>query len=155
MNDRHRVEIMLICAALWSIMEGASPDPGESSEKSLADYNNVMQGLESAANEPVDGLADAHANKLRRRALRAARVIEVESNGQTIAKSALAMYYLIEGLIQEGKIEVWEGSPFGDAMTALMESVSRFIHGKEKVDRSAEKMARRIREKLGREGYFN
>lgn len=65
----------------------------------------------------------------------------------------MATYYLLESLIQEDRISIYEDSYFGQALLVFMESIQGLFEI-DRLDAAAQKRSRQLRDALRMEGYF-
>lgn len=148
MNERQRVETAVPARLVFGLAVcNCFSDPDADVVKQLKEL------LLRACVEPVEGLGPKEGGKVARRIERVCEAAAKEFDGQPAVKIAMALFYFLEDLLSREVLTLWEGSAFGEAMTLLM---PMFEHGfeSEKIDASARKQARKLLERLQREGYF-
>lgn len=148
LNDRQRVEIAVPARLVFGLAVcKCFSDPDHDDVKRLQDL------LLRACIEPLDGLQEREGKKIARRVERVVDEAAKDFDQQPAVKIAMSLFYFLEHLLATGYLELWEGSPMGEAMSLLM---PMFDHGFEKhrQDRSAQKQARRLLQHLQRQGYY-
>ncbi len=118
------------------------------------DDRNAIACLQRAAMEPMQGLTRDEAWRLACRVERAAGIVMDELRGHAHATAFLALTLWLKALLDDGVLELVKGSDFDQAMDAILATMEDAPDIMAQVDRSATKAARRIDERLRREGYY-
>jgi hypothetical protein len=148
LSERQRCEIAIPARLLFGLAVcDVFSDPDN------ADLKRIKSLLMSACIEPLVGLDERAGGKVARRIERITRSVAGEFDDQPGVKVALSLYYFVKELIDRGILVLWEGSDVGEAINLL---VPMFEHGfeVEKQDLSAQKQARKLLDRLQREGYY-
>jgi hypothetical protein len=159
LTDRQRVELAIPPRLVFGLVVadcfGINPesDPDEAQAELDRNVARLKELLAVACAEPLDGLPAGKRSSVARRIERVTNTVAEEFDQQPAAKIGMALYYFLEDLLQRGVIHLWDGSAFAETMQILM---PMFEHGFaiERMDASAQKQARRMREQLQREGYY-
>jgi hypothetical protein len=148
LTDRQRVEIAIPARLVFGVVAAKCfSDPDAEVVKRLEDL------LVQACVEPIADLPEQKGIQVARRIERTTDAIAKDFDDQPAVKIAMALYYFLQDLLEREVLVLWEGSAFAEAMQILM---PMFEHGFEvqRIDASAQKQARRLRERLEREGYY-
>lgn len=160
LTDRQRVEIAvparLVLGLVASNCFGLDPkaEDREAAEAELAASRQRLRDLMIAAcMDPIDDLPPREGVKVARRIERLVDRLAMDFDQQPAVKVAMALYYFIEDLLQRERLILWEGSAMGEALSILL---PMFEYGfeREQQDASARKQARRLLEKLQKEGFY-
>lgn len=147
-SDRQRVELAIPARLVFGLVccnPFSDPDAPE-----VEKIKNLMM---QACVEPLDGLPEKKVGQLARRIERLHDEIADMVDQASSLKVSMAFFYMLEHLIERGVLVLWEGSAFGEAITMM---TPMFVHGFEeaKVDKSAQKTARKILATLQSHGYL-
>lgn len=153
MNDRQRVELALLPALIFKVLRGSEREGPEYDEYDETLYNRAVNAMQKAALEPLEGLTPKDMQKIGRRVNRAANELYDSLVGQTVAKNLMAVYYMLEAMLQAGEIELYDDSNFAKGMLIVMDSLQTWF-AKEKLDKSAQRKAVKLREIMTAGGYF-
>lgn len=151
LTDRQRVESGIIPALIYGVCHDLKDlqETAEQKERHAKVVKAAFDGMVDAARD----LDERRAGQILRRSERAylslADVIEGASNAQAM----MATYYLLEELLQEERLTIYEGSDFAEALQIFMEAIDQYWDEK-KLDQAAQKRARKMRDELKRQGYF-
>lgn len=161
LSDRQRIERAVIPGMLLIVAGRMAETPSE--------VTGILDRLGVAVREAYEGLEGAAADKVARRALRSSQdaltdlwtqeetwagLIKITraQPGSACGKAYLAVCYAIKELVDSGVIEV--GGAFGEAWDLMKEGMEPHWDDLEKMDRSAEKAAKRILQRLNQTGLF-
>lgn len=151
MNDRQRVEasiipflIYCVCTPMVDLQE---------TEEHKQNHKMVTSAAFKAVAEPCYHLTHERAGQIFRRVQRTYNSVSKVIVGTSNAQALMAIYYLLEGLLQEERISIYEDSQFGKSLQVYMEAIDRFFED-HKLDLAAQKRARQMRDVLRAEGYF-
>lgn len=160
LTDRQRVEIAVPARLVFGLVAANcfGPDPKaedqEEAKAQVAEKSAQLRELVLQASvDPVSDLPDREALKVARRVERLVERVTVDFDQQPAVKVAMCLYYFIEDLLQSERLILWEGSAMGEALSILL---PMFEYGfeREQQDASARKQARRLLEKLQKEGFY-
>lgn len=151
MNDRQRVEVGIIPALIYGIVRPLEADQQTDDERRK--WEQIVTACRRAMEDPVDDLIEPRRSQIFRRTDRTYRALAEVLDGTSNAQAAMATYYLLESLIQEDRISIYEDSYFGQAMLVFMESIQGLFEI-DRLDAAAQKRARQLRDTLRVEGYF-
>jgi hypothetical protein len=143
MNARRNAEMALFPAAIFDLMRAAAPVVGECTDREMTDFNHVRDGCKAAMDNTLLGLTDKEKRKHMRRVDSLVQDMARIWNGNEIAKTLMAFFYILKDLTDHEYLNLHEGSPFADAMTTLLSALESWFD-KSKLDRSAQKQARKI-----------
>jgi hypothetical protein len=160
LSQKRRMDLMLIPAMLWRLFSyGASDDKHGEAE--------AFRGLlADAMVEPVNGEGLAVAERLGRRVQREAReIMDEHFLDQPNAKVGMEIFFAMQQLLEEGVVELVEGSAMADALFQLYDMCEWFMRldknmvprpklDAELVEKSIRKQARKFAEALKDKGYF-
>lgn len=151
MNDRQRVEASIIPFLIFGICKPMEDLQETDDQKEK--HRKIVEASFSAIVEPASDLDDRRAGQIYRRAereyLALANVLEGTSNAQAM----MSVYYLLEELLQEERLTIYEDSYFGESLNVYMDAIQHYFE-LEKLDAAAQKRARKLRETLKKNGYF-
>jgi hypothetical protein len=156
LSDRRRVELAIPARLLFGITGnciGASVDKGK--PETEAD-RQVMTWLEEACTEPLTGLPPEHKEKVARRIERAYRhVVQpwLDSNKNT-ASVFLTVLYWLQGMLDEGRLELIAGSAADKAITVILATLEDHADLWAEVEKSARKQAPKLTQSLQVMGYY-
>lgn len=173
LNDRQRTELALPAHILLNVLMAgaeireepvkpeAEPDGLPKREtyaykvKAYATYLECRDLLRRVLNEINQDLPNDRRYKLLRRVERlnlklAMPFIEAEAR---VEKFGLVAFYFLQHLVSDQHIVVGEDGDFQKALDLLLPGLEH-IAAEEKVDRSAQKQARRAYQQIQREGYY-
>ncbi|MFK4823464.1 hypothetical protein ACI0FM_01485 [Paenochrobactrum sp. BZR 588] len=151
MNDRQRVKASIITALIYGITKNMGHFQEIDQEK--ADHNFIVTASRSALLEPQDDLDPKRAAQIRRRLDRLYKKLTPVFADQHNGKCMMTVYYLLENLLVEERLSVSADTTFGQSLEKFLEPIQRLFNI-QKLDASAQKQARQIREMMRREGYF-
>ena len=127
-------------------------------DRSEKDHAEVLKLLEQAMDKELEGLPFPKRNSAVRHGRRAADEIlrPYVERRESAAKFGLSVFYAMRELIDEGLYVLDEDGPFAEAMEAVLnpEGTVTELANIEGIDRSAQKHARRILERLREMGYY-
>jgi hypothetical protein len=127
-------------------------------DRTHKDHAEVLKLLEQAMDVELDGLPYPKRKSATRHARRAADEIlrPYVERRESAAKFGLSAFYALRELIDEGHYVLDEDGPFAEAMEAVLnpEGTVTELANVDGIDRSAQKHARRIIEKLRSMGYY-
>lgn len=150
-TDRQRVEAGIIPALIYGIVKPLE-DVQETDEEKARHRQIVVASLQATADAGAD-LMTKHAAKIFRRTERLYLTITKAIEGTSNAQAMVAVYYLLESLLREERLAIYEDTDFGQALQTYMAAIDH-LFAEEKLDAAAQKRARKMREILEREGYF-
>lgn len=151
MNDRQRIEACIIPALLYRVVKGLEDVQETDEEKRIC--QTIIQASLQASSEPLNEFLPDKAGQLARRLGREYKAAAAVIDGSSNAQCLLAIYYLLEGLLQEERLTIYEGNYFADALQLYMGSIEKFFD-EEKLDAAAQKRAHQMRKVLRENGYF-
>ncbi len=158
LTDSQRVELALPAHMLYGIAGSKCfscfDDAGKVTDpEGAALLERARDLLKTACREPLADLPYARRGKLARRVTRVYQTAMDELFDQPAVKATLTVYYVIEDLIERGAIELFDGSAFAEGADIIMPMAE---HGLESaaIEASARKQARRILDRLKREGIY-
>lgn len=151
MNDRQRIEACIIPALLYKVMKGL--EDIQDTEEDRKTCNTIVQASLRASSEPLEDLMPDRARQVARRMAREFRAVISVMIGASNAQCLLAIYYLLEELLQEERLTIYEDSYFGEALNLYMSEI-QYLFEKERLDAAAQKKAKQMRKILNRNGYF-
>lgn len=151
MNDRQRVEAGVIPALIYGIVRPL--EEVQQTDDERRKWEQIVSACRRAIEDPVEDLIEPRRSQIFRRTDRAYHALAEVLDGASNAQAAVATYYLLEGLIQEDRISIYEDSYFGKAMLVFMESIQGLFEI-DRLDAAAQKRARQLRDALREEGYF-
>lgn len=160
LTDRQRIELAIPARLTFGLVAANcfGPDPNADPEEAAAELERsrarLADLLTEACLEPLVGLMPKDEIKIARRIERTVDAIARPYDGQPAIKLALVLFYFLSDLVEREVLELWEGSAFGEAWK-LLEPM--FAHGfeEERLDKSAQKQARKLLESLKREGLYS
>jgi hypothetical protein len=159
LTDREPIELAVPCV-LWHGLVTAGcfgRDPNVSEEDAKAEIAVLVPKLTTllatACKEPLDDLPPKKRRQLSARITRESVACSRDLDQQPAVKVALTFYHFTKALLEEGVLELWEGSAMGEAMDLLFPC---FEHGfsEAALDASAQKQARRVLGHLQRGGFY-
>lgn len=151
MNDRQRIEACIIPALVYRVVKGLEDVQETDEEKEICE--TIASASLQASSEPLSDLLPIRAGQIARRLGREYRAVAAVIDGSSNAQCMLAIYYLLEGLLQEERLTIYEGNYFADALQLYMKSIEKFFD-EEKLDAAAQKRAVQMRKVLNANGYF-
>lgn len=153
-KDSERIEAALpgrICQELASIIAKKNPASAEVMAP-------IVKGFEAAKLIPLEDIVDAgKRQQLLRRLDRAADIALNDLAGDNVGKALSAIHLWLNGLQENGILEIGDGSVFRatwDGLVKVLLMDSRNTDLLDAVNRSACKAAKRLRERLERGGYY-
>jgi hypothetical protein len=155
-NPRRAVAGALPMALLARVARRLSDDCAATPGATLADdFAPLLDALEGAIADTLGGLGAAGAAKARQRLHRLQGEILRPFEGNTLVTVFLGCAYLWRDLLAEGRAVLVAGSPLDAAWEAMRAAICDAAGDDllADVDRSGEKMARRLRDHLRRLGY--
>lgn len=151
MNDRQIVESAILPFILYQIINPLHDL--QETEEELNQYRIIVKGLLEGIESPLENLLVTKQNQLRRRLIRDTDKVTNIFVGSSNSKCLVAMYYLIENLIQNNHITIYSDTNLGEALETFMESIQIFFN-EERLDKSAQKTADKLLRCLNKLGYF-
>ena len=151
LTDRQRVEAGIIPALIYGVCHNLKDlqETAEQKEHHAKVVKAAFAGMIDAARDLDERRAGQIYRRSERTYLSLADILEGASNAQAM----MATYYLLEELLQEERLTIYEGSDFADALQIFMAAIDQYWN-EEKLDASAQKRARKMRDELKRQGYF-
>lgn len=151
-SDRQVAEDLLPVLLFHSVVYYGINDPESDEAKTL------FRLFEEAQAEALAGLSPKKAASLLRRAYRMHEdLINPYKAAETaVAKFALVVYYVLDKIRENGLLNLVEGSPFDEAVTALLSpegTITQFANIN-KIDISAQKQARKMLASLQANGFY-
>lgn len=121
------------------------------------DHAETLDLLNRASEDELAGLPLPKRESATRHSWRASQAIlkPFIDRGESCAKFGLALFYALRQLIDEGRYELRDG-PFSDAMDAVLnpDGTVTEMANIDGIDRSAQKMGRKIVRELMEMGYY-
>lgn len=151
MNDRQRVEAGIIPALVYGVVYPLKDQQETDDEKER--HSAIVNAAFNAVLDPGRDLELGRASQIYRRTEREYLALAAILDGASNAQAMMAVYYLLEGLLQEERLTIYEDSEFGKALQVYMEALDSHF-AEEKLDAAAQKRARQLRDELKRQGYF-
>ena len=151
LTDRERVEAGIVPALIYGIVKPME-DLQETDEEK-AHHKQVVDAAFAAMMDPLDDLPEKHAAKIARRTDREYQALGDILEDASNAQAMMAVYYMLEGLLQEGRLTIYEDTEFGRALTVYMAAIDHYF-AERRLDAAAQKRARQLREALRKRGYF-
>lgn len=122
-------------------------------ENGKKDIEKLRSLLRFACMSPLDGLKPSIA-KLVARQIDSMHNAATDGLERTRAdKVAAAVYYFLKDLTDTGYLELWEGSPVAEAAELFLPMIEH-VFEEEKLDKSAQKHAKKILMKLQSKGLY-
>jgi hypothetical protein len=149
LSESRRIDLMLLPAMLWRLFSyGASDGTHDEAEV----FRNL---LADAMVEPVNGEGWAKAEKLGNRVQKEAKLIMDEYfAGQPNARVGMIIFFSVQIMLDEGRIELTEGSAMADALFQLHDMCVWYMEKDPAIERSMRKAARKFADMMHRRGYF-
>lgn len=155
LSDRRRVELALPAALLYRIFGTCIANAEESPENAETEYDReVIEALRIAAWEPLDGIDRKKQAKLASRINRMQAEIMLPFEDRPIMVCFLFVLFWLKGLLDDGTLELIEGSPFDTAVSALIPELAKHDDLWQAMEKSAAKNARKLTERLRAEGFY-
>lgn len=151
MNDRQRVEAGIIPALIYGVCRPLADEQVTEAEK--AAHQKICAAAFKAMIEPGEDLEPRRAGQIYRRTERLYLRLADILDGTSSAQALMAIYYLLEGLLQEERLTIYADTEFGEALQVYVDVLGEFF-AVEKLDAAAQKRARQMREAMRAEGYF-
>ncbi len=149
MNDRQRVEALLLPQMLLAVLLAGVNDPNAPEAVEAANLLNAAQG------EPLRGLVPERAEKLVRRVCRLHLEITApyRTDGARMDKLGAAVLYMLQRILDADYLVLYEGSNMQRALDLMVPALAH-VFDVERLDASAQKAGRRMLEHAQRLGYF-
>lgn len=152
MNDTHRVEAGLIPALIYAVVKNM--EVHQKSEQEIADHKFITDtSYQAYFHEPVAGMMPKRQTQIRRRLdrlyLKLAPLLNQHTNGMCM----MIIYYMLEGLIQDGFLSIYGDTEFAKAMEAYLEPI-QYLFRQEQSDQEAKEHAASLMRVVREEGYF-
>lgn len=154
LSDRQRVELALPAAMLYRIFGSCVVEAKEKGIDEREYDERVQAWLSSAAWEPLDGLPLDKARKLASRITRLQQAILAPFEDRPIMVTFLFVLFWLRDLLAEGTLVLVEGSTFDRAVSALIPELERHDDLWAAMEKSAAKNARKAKDRLRAEGYY-
>lgn len=151
LTDRQRVEAGIVPALIFGVCHGLKDL--QETEDQKARHEKVTSAALAAMVDSANDMEPKRAAQIYRRTEREYLTLASILEGASNAQAMMAVYYLLEGLLQEERLSIYADSDFGGALQIYMEAIDGFF-GEARLDAAAQKRARKLREKLEKEGYF-
>ena len=153
LNDRRAIESALPSRLFLAILRSVWEDQDLDAEN-----RDLLKDLIPLLEQDIgEAIAGGDVEKRKKRLNRAVNTAFGCLEGRSRAIALLALTYWISDVIGQGLLVLHEGSPFERAYTAVVQAINNDPENTyllEAVDKSAEKNARRLGERLASEGYF-
>lgn len=147
LTDTRRVEFALLPRLAFQIVNCGVSDVNH------PDAKRCLELLIQACSEPVDELPEKARLKIIRRIERLFRETSARYQDQPAGKVALVLWYALSELLDQGVLELYEGSSMANAMATLQPMIADWFDIA-KVDASAQKQARKLLRDLKAQGYY-
>lgn len=155
LSDKRRVELALPAALLHRIFAACIEHSKGSAEGEEFEYDReVITALRVAAIEPLEGLDPRRQRKLAVRVTRMQAQILDPFEDRPIMVCFLFVLYWLKGLLDDGTLVLIDGSPFEQAVSALIPELSKHEDLWEAMEKSAVKNARKLTQALRGEGFY-
>lgn len=151
-NDRRIVEHLM-----WPLLVesyAVSQEECQETPEEKASVARIVSGARAYGAALLEPLEPRRQDKLMRRALRDIREASAELDGKHGGTVGVALYYAIEDLLASDMLWIEEGSPLGDALLEVLESL-RGHFDNPKVDKAGRKNGRRLLGRLLAMGYYS
>lgn len=151
LSESRRIDLMLLPAMLWRLFAYGASDGTHGEADSFRGL------LADAMVEPVHGEGLALATKLGNRVQREAReIMDDWFAGQPNARVGMVIFFTVQLMLEEGRIEMTEGSAMADALFQLHDMCVWYMEQDTtgRAERSMRKAARKTADMLQRQGYF-
>lgn len=140
--------VRLVAAVLWFGLD----------DRESEDAKVLLGLIRQAENEILDGIDIKRAQKLLRRVWRISDAVlkPFHDAKAHVAKFGLVAYYVMQRLVENGRLEIVDGSAFDQVISALLSpdgTLTEFANIP-KIDESAQKQARKMFATLKAEGLF-
>lgn len=158
LTDRQRVELAVPARLIFglAVSDCFAPEPDLTPEQlaeGQAQVARLRAHLVTACVEPIVDLAPRLQGKLARRIERTVEEIGRYFDGQDNLKVALCLYYFLADLLEREILVLFEGSAMAEAMALLLPMMEHGF-GRERLDASAQKQARRLLARLQAAGLY-
>ena len=154
LSDRQRIELGLPPRLLRRVLEGAMALQVGAGGTVSDDDHECVRMLREAEFEAFSGLSQGDAAKMQARLDRTQREFLREHEQAAIMKVFLLVLYWLHERLEEGTLEMREGTAFDVASSALIGRLSEFEDIWGDVEKSARKQARRLQDRMRSLGYF-
>lgn len=151
LTDRQRVEAGIIPALIYGICAPLA-DQQETEEEKAA-HHQICAAALKAMTEPGEDLEPRRAGQIFRRTERLYLEVSDMLEGTSNAQALMAVYYLLEELLQEGRLTIYDDTEFGKSLQVYMDAIQPYF-AQRKLDAAAQKRARKMRNRMKVEGYF-
>lgn len=151
LTDRQRVEAGIIPSLIYGICQPMA-DLQETDEQKDA-HVRVCRAALRAMMDPIEDLEPRRAGQIVRRTERLYCALADTLEGTSNAQALMAIYYLLEGLLQEERLTIYADTEFGQALETYMDALQPFFE-QHRLDAAAQKRARKMRTVMQQEGYF-
>ena len=151
MNDRQRIESAILPELMRQILFQLKQ--AQETEEERREFEFIYTQLLDATRAAFEDLDDKRHQQLARRLKREIVELATVLDGASNAKCMMTAYYLLEGLLQDEHISIYDGTPLAEALHKYMAAIDRFF-AEEKLDKSAQKTASKLRKRLTDLGYF-
>jgi len=147
LSDKQRVEMMIPALLMRVCFVDAVDDK--------AINKDVDKALLDAIAEPLNGLDFSRKKKVLTRVEKIVEAIVNEYDGSAIFKVMLMTYFIVMRLLEQGVMELYEGSPFAEALEAIADGMYKYQEEAKAIEPSARKHADKVLNKLKSQGYYN
>lgn len=151
MNDRQRIEASIIPSLVFKVVYGLSDLQTTDEEKET--HSKIVSASLQAMAEPFLDILPERKAQLSRRLVREQNSLFAIMHNASNKQCLMAIYYLLEGLLQKGRLVIYEDSYFGEAMQLYLDSLEELFK-EERLDKASQKMANKLLRKLRQSGYF-
>ena len=150
LSDRQRREIGIIPRIIWAVVV----QPSALQSDDAAEIERLRNAIDKVCMEPLQGLEPKRAAKIANQIDRlACDVVETDLEGQPNAKVVAICWHVLAHLVETGALEIHEGTPMAEA-AEILEPAFAHIYASTYQSRSIDKQARRLLDKLQREGLW-
>lgn len=148
-NERRLSEDLMLPVMLSTIVAEGDVDQDHTTK-------TVLDWIDAAYAAMLASAGDANrARKVKNRTMAAVRLAtaDLRKEGQSVAKYGLVAYYLMRAMVDQGRLEVKEGTDFGNAIDIVLVALQPAADN-DAMNESAQKQARKFLSRLQAEGYF-
>lgn len=150
---KERVEVALPARMMFAVavMDVFSFEPdNDDGPKQLAQMQALLM---EACHAPMEGLPQRIRSVVNSQIDRLHLQAMAEYDQARADKIAAGVFYFLKELTDTGYLELWEGSPVAQAAEIYIPAIEH-VFNEERLDASAQKVARRIMSKLQARGYY-
>lgn len=149
LSDRQRRELAIIPRIIWAVIVQDSAVQADDAR----DIERLRSAMSHVCMEPLDGLDETRSRRIANQIERATEAVVGDLEGQPNAKVIAICWHVLAHLIEHGALEIHEGTPMAEA-AEILEPAFAHIYAEPVMARSIDKQARRLLDKLHREGLW-